>query len=130
MARQPKSLPKTLAQLTFNQSTGLYDADEAGVVYHLTFEQMNQLKAFYTGSQCYPVTYENWYNHLDRFGRKQVKRSGNIPSEPTNFFPDDEPEYKFWFWMFLYFSEVKTKKAPKGSNYGSNANQHLEPAGG
>ena len=95
MAKQPIVLPANLPRLTFNQSRGLYDADEAGVVYHLTFEQMNHLKAFYNGSQCNPVTYENWYNHLDRFERKQVKRSGNIPSEPINFFPDDEPEYKF-----------------------------------
>ena len=85
MAKQPIVLPVNLRQLTFNQSTGLYDAEEAGVVYHLTFEQMNHLKTFYNGTQSNPVTYENWYNHLDRFGRKLVKRSGIIHSEPHQF---------------------------------------------
>ena len=92
MARRPsKSL--NLWQLSFNTSTGLYDTEEDGIVYHLTFEQMNNLKTFYFGSQDNPPTYLNWFNHLDRFEKQKVKRSGNIPIQPNNFYPDIEPEY-------------------------------------
>ena len=93
MPKQPRFLPVNLRQLTFNPTSGLYDAEEDGVVYHLTFEQMNQLKSFYFCNQFSPATYGNWYNHLDKFDKQNVKRSGVIPTEPNNFYPDIEPEY-------------------------------------
>ena len=92
MARQPsKSIH--LRHLSYNQATGLYDAEEDGIVYHLTFEQMNDLKLFYLGSQAIPPIYANWYNDLDKIEKQKVKRSGKIPIQPNNFFPDIEPEY-------------------------------------
>ena len=92
MARQPsKSL--NLRQLSFNTSTGLYDAEEDGIVYHLTFEQMNDLKIFYLGSQAVPPIYSRWFNDLDKIEKQKVKRSGKIPMQSNNFFPDVEPEY-------------------------------------
>lgn len=94
MARRPtRSLNLNLRQLTYNPSTGLYDAEENGIFYHLDFEQMNHLKNFYSGSQAFKPTYMNWFNHLDRFQKQKVKRSGNVPIQPNNFYPDNEPEY-------------------------------------
>ena len=92
MARQPsKSL--NLRHLAFNTSTGLYDAEEDEIVYHLTFEQIYDLKIFYLGSQAIPPIYGSWFNDLDKIEKQKVKRSGKIPMQSNNFFPDTEPEY-------------------------------------
>lgn len=94
MARQPRhALNLNLRQLSLNPATGLYEAEEYGIIYHLSFEQMNDLKRFYFGSQGYSPTYENWYNHLDRFKKKKIIRTGNLPVQKNDFYPDREPEY-------------------------------------
>lgn len=91
MSRRPRNaLNLSLRQLTYNPKTELYDAEEAGIVYHLTFEQMNAVKKYYAGSQGYMPTYCGWYNNLDRFAKKKVKRSGELPEQESGFFPDAE----------------------------------------
>jgi len=64
-------------------ASGVYSVNERGVTYHLTFEQFNHLKNLPNNSV------EAWYNNLDRFAKKEVKREGNIPKGDDGFYPDE-----------------------------------------
>jgi len=89
MARRPrKTLPRTI-ELQFNSSTGLYDGEENGITYHLTFSQMNDMKNHYRGSVGNSPTLIDWYNSLTRPEKKAIKRTG-APQQPDDFTPDRE----------------------------------------
>lgn len=80
-------LPRNI-DLTLNTLTGFYEGIEKGVTYQLTFSQMNDLKSFYIGAKMTDATIEAWYNSLDRFAKKDVKRLNIPPGEA--FYPDQE----------------------------------------
>ena len=63
---------------------GVYKLTEMDITYELTYEQFNRLKA----SKAYTV--EEWYNKLDRFERKELKRYGNTKVDNNGFYPDIE----------------------------------------
>lgn len=89
MARARNSLPLGLRQLSFNNATGLYEAEEAGITYQLTYEQLNDLKGFYKHCGGMAPTFDAWYASLDRFAKKKIKRLGVAPP-PDDFYPDTE----------------------------------------
>ncbi len=89
MPRARKPLTPSLKQLHLNTSTGFYEAEENGIIYHLTFTQMNGLKAFYFGNNAYNATFERWYNNLDRFAKKEIMRTGKLPAGDSGFYPDE-----------------------------------------
>lgn len=76
-------------KLAFNFLTGFYEVTENGVLYQLTFAQMNDLKIYcsvYHGSLI--PTIETWYNNLTSYSRKTVKRIG-VKIENDGFYPDE-----------------------------------------
>ena len=89
--RNPKqSLPYYLRSVKFNLNTHLYDLTEFDIHYHLTYEQFNDLKkSFDVKKRGSNTTILEWYNNLNRFSKKKVKRSGDIPPVDTGFYPDE-----------------------------------------
>ncbi len=89
--------PKPLGmRIERNITTGLYEVHEENITYAMPLELTRQLKEYYRGfrpahQQHYP-TMDRWYRDLNNEQRKQVKRSGNVPQDPVDFFPDPEWE--------------------------------------
>lgn len=72
-----------------NPKTGFYEGIEEGITYQLTFEQMNDLKYYFRGSNGFTPTISIWYNSLDRFKKKEIKRHGQ-QRPADDFSPDPE----------------------------------------
>ena len=72
-----------------NIKTGFYEGTENGILFQLTFEQLQDLKKFFTGSQGFEPRIITWYNSLNRFDKKKVRHRG-APELPDDFFPDPE----------------------------------------
>lgn len=90
--RTRRSVPLTI-RLEFNPKTGFYESQEEGITYQLTFTQMNELKEYYRGSNGFTPTMLEWYNSLDRFKKKEIRRHGQQKPE-DDFTPDPEwPEH-------------------------------------
>lgn len=70
--------------------TGFYEGEEAGITYQLSFEQMNDLKHYFRGSQGFEPKITTWYNALSRIDKLKIKRL-SVPQAPDDFFPDPEP---------------------------------------
>ena len=85
-ARRP--LPFSI-RLTKNNTTGYYEGEENGITYILTYSQMNALKQYFHLNHLLIPTFTAWYNSLNQFDRKEVKRL-NTPCGPQDFFPDIE----------------------------------------
>ena len=89
--RRPKhSVPYELRRVNFNFGTNLYDITEQGINYHLTFEQFNDLKmsfSLHIGGRNTSIM--EWYDNLNRFDKKKVKRTGDIREVDTGFYPDE-----------------------------------------
>jgi hypothetical protein len=68
---------------------GVYEFEEFGVTYELNYEQFNLLKNAFSVSQGdVNNSIEKWYKSLDRFTRKEVKRTGNLKDIDNGFYPD------------------------------------------
>ena len=86
--RAKHSLPHYI-KLSLNLDTGLYEATENGILYYLTFAQMNDLKVYCRLNHGrFVPTIESWYNSLTLFSRKNVKRVGHV-IENNGFYPDE-----------------------------------------
>jgi len=89
MSRRARLILPHYIRLTLNTATGYYEATERGVLYQLTFGQMNELKRYCRLSHGSIIpTVESWYNSRDRFGRKEVKRVG-AEVESDGFWADE-----------------------------------------
>lgn len=91
MSRRSKiTLPQHL-RLTLNLRTGLYEGSENGVLYQLTFTQMNDLKIYCRVSHGSIVpTLETWYKDLTSYSRRAVKATGPQVESENGFYPDEE----------------------------------------
>lgn len=89
MSRRGKlSLPMHI-RLTMNLKIGLYEVIEPGILYQLTFAQMNDLKLYCRANHGSMIsTLASWYCNLSSFCRKFVGRTGT-ESGDTGFFPDE-----------------------------------------
>lgn len=90
MSRRSKiTLPQHI-RLTLNLRTGLYEGTENGVLYQLTFTQMNDLKIYCRVSHGSIIpTIETWYNSLTTYCRKLVKATGPQIDNDNGFYPDE-----------------------------------------
>jgi hypothetical protein len=91
-------MPLALTALSRNRTTGLYEISEDGITYGMELELTRQLKedykCFKSGTDLETEKYftlARWYRDLPKEAKKQVKRSGNLPREQNDFYPD--PEY-------------------------------------
>lgn len=89
MSRRAKlTLPRHI-NLTLNLRTGFYEGTENGVLYQLTFAQMNDLKIYCRVSHGSLIpTIETWYKDLTSYSRKAVKRVG-AEIDSDGFYPDE-----------------------------------------
>lgn len=90
MTRRARKTISIAIPLQYNVKTGLYEHTENGITYKLTFQQYNDMKEFYRGSNGFDPNITTWYNSLDRFAKKEVILVGQ-PTPPDDFMPD--PEY-------------------------------------
>jgi len=90
MSRRSKiTLPQHI-RLSLNIRTGLYEGTENGILYQLTFPQMNDLKKYCRVSNGSLIpTIETWYKDLTRYSRKAVKVTGSIVDRDNGFYPDE-----------------------------------------
>lgn len=79
----------------YNPKTIRYDVHEKGITYSLTMEHVRLLSQYY--KRFFPKTPNNqptlagWYADLDKATKKEVLRSGNIPTQHDGFYPDIFP---------------------------------------
>lgn len=90
MSRRSKiTLPQHI-RLTLNLQTGLYEGTENGVLYQLTFTQMNDLKIYCRVSHGSLIpTIESWYKDLTSYSRKAVVVLGPKVVNDNGFYPDE-----------------------------------------
>jgi hypothetical protein len=90
-ARQP--LPLVISDLHLDAQKGKYVITDAGITYSMDLEHTRLLKDYfgwYVNTRK-EKTVALWYDGLDKETKKQITRSGNLPKEEQDFFPD--PEY-------------------------------------
>lgn len=88
MSRRAKIFVPLNIKLEYNAKTSLYEGKENGVLYNLTFAQMNDFKIFSSG-RGYKATFIAWYNSLNHYEKKNVQVIGKRP-EGDDFIPDPE----------------------------------------
>ena len=91
-ARHPASL--RLAGLKYNTRSGAYEILEEGILYSMDLELTRSLKTYFKWFDPAHAKVRNmkaWYNSLSREERARVFRSGALPPQRTDFFPD--PDY-------------------------------------
>lgn len=89
MSRRAKlSLPQHIP-LSMNLKTGMYEVIESGILYQLTFTQLNDLKLYCRSNHGHMIpTMDSWYSSLTSYSRKFVKRTSQEP-ENNCFYPDE-----------------------------------------
>lgn len=83
-----KRIPSAPHGLNLNTKTGFYEITEHRITYELTYSQMNDMKSYLSGLGRRPSIIE-WYNSLEPYEKKNVKRIG-VAAEPDDFRPDPE----------------------------------------
>ena len=77
-----------------NKVAGLYDVHENGITYTMNLEVTRELKEYFmhfpSGHKAHYPTMARWYADLKNEVKKTGVRSGNVPPEPIDFFPDVE----------------------------------------
>lgn len=95
MARRAKVPTPLGLRINHDTKTQLFYVDENGITYWMPMELTRDLKLYYhhfpSGHQSHYPTMARWYSDLTKEKKKQVKRTGNIPQTPSDFFAD--PEY-------------------------------------
>lgn len=71
--------------LNYNIVSGLYEIKENEIVYSMPLEETRLLKKYYGGVS-------EWYMALDKDTKDRVTRSGNVPVEKDDFYPDLLPD--------------------------------------
>ncbi len=89
MRRPKKPLPLELSGIRHNPNTGLYTITENGNTFHMTIEHTRLLKQYYRNKGH---SVNDWYEELDRFTKKEVKREGVQNKTNDGFYPDYLPE--------------------------------------
>ena len=88
MARARIGMPLSLKHvLKYNTATELYEAEEGGIKYSLTYSQMNELKAYFHGNNSTGPTLSSWYQSLRNSEKKEVKVDG-LKEEREDFYGD------------------------------------------
>ena len=90
MSRRSKiTLPQHI-RLSLNIQTGLYEGTENGVLYQLTFSQMNDLKTYCRVSNGSLIpTIESWYKYLTSYSRKAVIVTVHQVDNNNGYYPDE-----------------------------------------
>lgn len=78
--------PEIRSKLVYNVTSENYEITEFGVTYYLTTEQINDLKVYTREHRSHTV--EAWYNHLDRFAKNKINKSGD--KEPPEQYNDGD----------------------------------------
>ena len=81
-------LQKIKNRLEFNIKTGRYEIEENGIVYSMSYETAMHLKL----NIANVPTVRDWYNDLGKFTKSQIIRTGDLPKQKEDFFPDFTPE--------------------------------------
>ncbi|MGN6476321.1 MAG: hypothetical protein ACTHKV_03775 [Flavipsychrobacter sp.] len=98
MARRPRDpIPFGLQDLKWNFKTDKYEKTEDGITYAMDLELTRHLKEYYRffpistlkAGEKYP-TMQRWYQDLSKDEKKKVTRTGNLPPEASDFFPDPD----------------------------------------
>lgn len=97
MRRSRNPTPFALKDIHLNPETNLYEKKQDGITYGMPLELTRHLKDYYhhyhpglSGKLDYP-SMDKWYRDLSNEQKKQVVRTGNVPKDKSDFFPD--PEY-------------------------------------
>lgn len=90
-------MPLALSALSRNRATGMYEISEDGITYGMELELTRKLredyKGFKSGTELETEKYftlARWYRDLPKELKKMVKRSGKLPKQKDDFFPDTE----------------------------------------
>jgi hypothetical protein len=82
-----------LKRLNYNIHSQKYEFEEFGIVYSMPFELVMSLKLFflkYSSTKEKPCPYVfMWFEKLSPLDKKLVMRSGDIPEQTFEFYPDD-----------------------------------------
>ncbi len=79
-----KTLPQRF-DLVYNILSKCYQIEENGIVYSMQLEHTRLLKKHFG-------TIADWYKKLDNETKKEIIRTGNIPKDKDDFYPDTLPE--------------------------------------
>jgi hypothetical protein len=94
MRRARRPAPLRLAGLTYNARSGTYEVLEDGILYSMDLELTRQLKDYFKWFHPNEAKHRNlaaWYRSLSKEDRARVYRSGALPPQRSDFFPD--PDY-------------------------------------
>jgi hypothetical protein len=95
MRRPRKPTPLSIIDLNYNPRSGRYEITERGITYHMDMEHTRNLKEYFQGVAVrgYGANVSDWYNKLDKITKKEIIRTGNIPT--TNDFYHDKVSEDF-----------------------------------
>jgi hypothetical protein len=95
MRRARHPAPLRLIGLKYNTRQGTYEITENGITYSMDLEMTRLLKTYfkwYDPNHAKERNMEAWYWSLSRPERARVYRSGALPRQRTDFFPDADYE--------------------------------------
>ena len=61
-----------LKKIHFNNTTNLYEAEEAGIIYHIDPTLLDSLNTYFTGNPY--LLFSIWYRNLDQKEQEKVKQ--------------------------------------------------------
>ena len=79
-----KTLPQRF-DFAYNILAKCYQIEENGIVYSMQLENTRLLKKHFG-------TVAEWYNKLDNETKKEIIRTGDIPKDKDDFYPETLPE--------------------------------------
>lgn len=85
-AKHPVSL--RLTGLTYNFKSGKYEIEENDITYSMGLEETRLLKEYFKWDVARLLS--EWYERLDKETKKKIIRTGNVPKQPNDFYPDVE----------------------------------------
>jgi hypothetical protein len=92
MRRAKHPMPPALRN-KITEAKGFYQISENGIAYKMQFDELMKLKDYYRKfmpeeEQKFP-SLAGWYKDLDKFSKEKVVREGNVPTNPSDFYPDN-----------------------------------------
>ena len=93
MRRAKHPNPPALYGLRYNVNSGLYEIEEAGITYGMSLELTRDVKGYYhalMGKGKERPTVAKWYSDLSKEDKKAVIRTGSLPKQINDFFPDPQ----------------------------------------
>ena len=89
MRKKRYPVPNEIKDLYYDYTQQAYLISENGITYSMQIEQTRSLKQYWYDNRYAGTSIASWYNSLKNDEKKKVKRTGNVPEEKRDFFPDN-----------------------------------------